>query len=237
MMNGQTVVIIGGTSGIGRQVARDVVAGGGSVVLGGRNAERLATTITELGDKATGFVVDTADKASIATFFERIDRLDHLFVPGSSYGRGRLTEISDELAESPFRTKFWGQYYSVKNAVDKFAPTGSIVLMGGAYSSRPPVDGAAYAACNGAIESLGRALALELAPIRVNVVAPGLVDSDLWSKVPADVRDHNFATYNGQALLGRAGTVTEIAQSVMYLMTNMYTTGSVLSPDGGYTMR
>jgi len=233
----KTAVIIGGTSGIGLEVARRVVEGGGSVVLGGRNAGRLDAAVSELGDAATGATVDVTDKESIQAFFDPIERLDHLFAPGSSYGRGRLLDISDELAESPFRSKFGGQYYAVKNAVPKLSDIGSIVLMGGAYSVRPPLDGAAYAACNGALESLGRALAVELSPIRVNVVAPGLVDSDLWTKLPTDVKEQNFATYSAAALMHRAGTVSEIAQSVVYLMTNTYTTGSVLYPDGGFALR
>ncbi|WP_037062640.1 SDR family oxidoreductase [Pseudonocardia acaciae] len=238
MLNGQTVVIIGGTSGIGLEVARQVLAAGGKVVVGGRDGARLDAAVAKLGDGADGAVVDSSDKASLATFFDRIDGLDHLFSPGSSYGRGPFAEISDELAESPFRSKFWGQYYAARYALPKLAPTGSVVLMGGAYSARPPADGgAAYAACNAALEGLGRALALELRPIRVNVVAPGLVDSDLWTKVTPEVKAHNFAAYTADALLARAGTTAEIAQSVLYLMTNGYTTGSVLYPDGGFALR
>ncbi|MGW4094670.1 SDR family oxidoreductase [Nocardia sp. NPDC004750] len=237
MLTDQTVVIIGGSSGIGFEVARQVIAYGGEVVVGGRDAERLDAALSALGPSARGWTVDVTEKASIATFFESVDRLDHLFTPGSSYGRGKLTEISDELAESPFRSKFWGQYHAVKHAVPKLTPAGSIVLMAGAYSVRPPVDGAAYAACNGALESLGKALAVELHPIRVNVVSPGLIDSDLWTRVPAEVRRHNFETYKEATLSGRAGTVGEVAQAVLYLMTNTYTTGSILSPDGGYTLR
>ncbi|WP_037075988.1 SDR family oxidoreductase [Pseudonocardia spinosispora] len=237
MMDGQRVVIIGGSSGIGFAVARQVVADGGQVVLGGRDRERLDAAVGKLGDAASGGQVDTGDKESIARFFDRIDHLDQLFAPGSSYGRGRLTEISDELAESPFRSKFWGQYYAVRHAVPKLASTGSVVLMGGAYSARPPSDGAAYAACNSALEGLGRALAVELAPVRVNVVAPGIVDSELWAKLPPQVKEANFASYGEQALVHRAGTVEEIAQTVLYLMTNRYTTGSVLYPDGGFTLR
>ncbi|QWF85378.1 SDR family oxidoreductase [Amycolatopsis sp. CA-230715] len=236
-LTGTTVVIIGGASGIGLAVAREVVAEGATVVLGGRDTTRLDRAVTELGTSADAAVVDTTDKASIAAFFDRLDRVDHLFTPGASYGRGPLTEISDELAESPFRSKFWGQYYAVKHALPRFSSTGSVVLMGGAYGARPPVDGAAYAACNAAIEGLGRALALELRPIRVNVVAPGLVDSDLWTKVPASVKDENFASYREKALISRAGSVAEIAHTVRYLMTNTYTTGSVLYPDGGYALR
>jgi NAD(P)-dependent dehydrogenase (short-subunit alcohol dehydrogenase family) len=90
------------------------------------------------------------------------------------------------------------------------------VLMGGACSVRPPLDGAAYAACEGALESSGRALAVDLSPVRVDVVAPGLVVSDLWAKLPTEVKEHNFAKYSADALMHRAGTVSEIAQPVVY---------------------
>ncbi|WP_030370392.1 SDR family NAD(P)-dependent oxidoreductase, partial [Streptomyces rimosus] len=105
----RTVVIIGGSSGIGLEVARRSVAAGASVVLGGRNEDRLAEAARELGPAARWHPVDNTDKQSLAAFFATIDHLDHLFTPAASYRTGPLRELSDEDAESPFVSKFWGQ--------------------------------------------------------------------------------------------------------------------------------
>jgi NAD(P)-dependent dehydrogenase (short-subunit alcohol dehydrogenase family) len=231
----RTVVIIGGGSGIGREVARRAALDGAKVHLGGRTPEKLAAAAEPLG--ATWQVVDNTDQDSLAAFFGALDRVDHLFTPGASYVVGPLRELSDEDAASPFETKFWGQYHAVKHAVPRLAPDASIVLMSGAASVRPPGAAPAYVACNAAIEGLGRGLAVELAPVRVNVVAPGTIDGNLWAGRPAEVREASFAQYSRDSLLHRVGREAEVADAVLYLFGNSYTTGSTLYPDGGYALR
>ncbi|RSD11547.1 SDR family oxidoreductase [Amycolatopsis eburnea] len=232
---GKQVVIIGGGSGIGREVARRAAAAGASVHLGGRTPEKLAAAAGEIG--GTWQVVDTTDQDSLAAFFGALDRVDHLFTPGASYTVGPLRELSDSDAASPFVTKFWGQYHAVKHVVPKLAPDASIVLVSGAASVRPPGAAPAYVACNAAVEGLGRGLAVELAPIRVNVVAPGTIDGDLWAARPAAVREASFGQYSRDTLLHRVGKESEVADAVLYLFGSTYTTGSTLYPDGGYALR
>lgn len=234
---GKIAVIIGGTSGIGLRVAEMIIESGGEVILGSRTEEKMKAALQRLGPKAKGYQIDNRDKESIAAFFSKIEKFDHLFTPGASYGRGAIDKISDELAESPFKSKFWGQYWAVKNSIGRLSKTGSIVLMSGAASVRPIPEAAAYAACNGAIESLGKALAVELAPIRVNVVSPGTIDSDLWQRLDEKIRNDAFQGYSEQALLKRVGTVDEVAQTVTFLLSNGYMTGSTVYPDGGYALR
>jgi NAD(P)-dependent dehydrogenase (short-subunit alcohol dehydrogenase family) len=232
---GKHVVIIGGGSGIGLEVARRSAAAGASVHLGGRTPEKLATAAKEVG--GTWQVVDSTGQESLAAFFGALDRVDHLFTPGASYTVGPLRELSDSDAASPFVTKFWGQYHAVKHAAPRLAPDASIVLMSGAASVRPPGAAPAYVACNAAVEGLGRGLAVELAPVRVNVVAPGTIDGNLWAGRPADVREASFAQYRGDTLLHRVGKESEVADAVLYLFGSTYTTGSTLYPDGGYALR
>lgn len=236
-MRDQRVVIVGGSSGMGLRVAQLVVAAGGRVVIGGRDPDRLAQAVATLGDRAESRRVDNTDKTSIAAFFDGIGGFDHLFTPGSSQLSGRIDEIDDDTAESPFRSKFWGQYYAVKHALPHLAKTGSIVLMSGAYSQRPLSGAAAYVACNSAIEGLARALAVELAPIRVNAISPGLIDTELWQKRSKEAREQAHARYASLSTLQRVGTVDEAADAVLFLMRNTYTTGSALFTDGGYTLR
>ncbi|GGX98479.1 SDR family oxidoreductase [Streptomyces hiroshimensis] len=234
---GRDVVIVGGGSGIGLEVARRAVAAGARVVLGGRNEEKLAAAAQSLGDRAGWAAVDTTDKESLARFFDGIDRIDHLFTPAASYRVGPMRELSDSDAESPFVSKFWGQYHAVKYAAPKLTADASVVLMSGAASVRPPAAAPAYVACNAAIEGLGRGLAVELAPVRVNVVSPGTVDGNLWAQRPAEVREASFAQYGRDSLLHRPGTEGEIADAVLFLFTNTFMTGSTLYPDGGYALR
>lgn len=231
------MVLIGGGSGIGLRVAHQAVAAGAQVVLGGRGPARLAVAAEELGDRATWRTVDITDGTSLASFFTELDRVDHLFTSAASYRVGPMMQLSDEDAESPFVSKFWGQYHAVKAAVPKLAEDGSIVLMAGAAGARPPAAAPAYAACNAAVEGLGRGLAVELAPVRVNVVSPGTIDGNLWAHRPEKDREAAFAQYRRDTVLHRLGTEDEIAQAVMFLFSNGFTTGSTLYPDGGYTLR
>ncbi|MFF4698484.1 SDR family oxidoreductase [Streptomyces chattanoogensis] len=236
-LQGRTVVLIGGGSGIGLRVAHRAAAAGARVVLGGRTPERLAAAAEQVGEAATWRTVDVTDRDSLSGFFAELDRVDHLFTSAASYQVGTMLKLSDEDAESPFVSKFWGQYHAVRLAAPKMAADGSVVLMSGAAGARPPAPAPAYAACNAAIEGLGRGLALELAPVRVNVVSPGTVDGDLWARRPAEDREGAFAQYRRDTVLHRLGTEDEIAHAVMFLFANGFTTGSTLYPDGGYTLR
>lgn len=235
--NGKTAVIIGGGSGIGLTVARKFVAAGGSVVIGGRTAAKLEAAAAALGDRARAIPVDTHDRASLRGFFAEIPQLDHLFVTAATYGLGPIDQIDDATAESPFRSKFWGQYHAVREALPRISRDGSIVLMAGAAGARPLKGASAYAACNSAIEGLGRALAVELEPIRVNTVSPGTIDGDLWQGRPAEIRDFAFGTYRELALARRPGSEEEVADAVLFLMGNAFMNGSTLYPDGGYALR
>ncbi|MFF2327340.1 MULTISPECIES: SDR family oxidoreductase [unclassified Streptomyces] len=236
-LTGRTVVLIGGGSGIGLRVAHQAVAAGARVMLGGRTAERLAAAAQEVGSGTRWQTVDVTDDASLAAFFGELDQVDHLFTSAASYRVGALRELNTQDAESPFVSKFWGQYHAVRHAAPKLSPDGSVVLMAGAAGARPPGPAPAYAACNAAIEGLGRGLAVELAPVRVNVVSPGTIDGNLWAHRPAPDREAAFAQYRHDTVLHRLGTEDEVAHAVLFLFTNGYTTGSTLYPDGGYTLR
>ncbi|CAN5351033.1 SDR family oxidoreductase [soil metagenome] len=237
MFTNQTVVVVGGTSGIGLRVAQQVIAQGGSAWIGGRSRGKLDQALALLGPRASGGTVDVAEPASIAAFFAPIGTIDHLFTPGASYVTGPIGTLDEEAAQSPFRSKFWGQYWSVRYALPKLSAQASVVLMAGAAGARPMRGAAAYAACNSALEGLGRALALELAPRRVNTVSPGTVDSPLWRDRPQAQREAAYQASSAANALQRVGHVDEIADAVLFLMRNAYTTGSTLYPDGGYTLR
>lgn len=232
----KTVVIIGGGSGIGLATALRALAQGARVVIGGRGPDRLEAALVRLGRRASAQPVDTGDVGSLRAFFETVGRFDHLFVPAADYVVGPIDQLDDAAAESPFRSKFWGQYRAAREAMPYIDETGSITLMAGAAGARPIKGAAAYAACNSAIEGLGRALAIELSPVRVNTVSPGTIDGDLWRGRPDAVREAAFASYARLALVGRPGIEEEVADTVLFLMANRFMTGSTLYPDGGYVL-
>ncbi|MNI27924.1 Gluconate 5-dehydrogenase [compost metagenome] len=228
-LRNQRVVIIGGSTGIGLATAKEAVVQGAEVVIAGRSLEKLEAAKAAIdSDLLKVLQVDNKNEESLQAFFNEVGNFDHLFTPGASYVLGPITADTD-VAESCFQAKFWPQYYAAKYAVPYISISGSIVLMSGAASQRPIKGAASYAACNGAIESLGKALAVELAPVRVNVVAPGTIRTE-------KERTEAYEAYKEMCLLKRIGDVEDIAHSVIYLMTNRYTTGSTLFPDGGYVL-
>lgn len=234
---GKRIVVVGGSSGIGFRVAQKATADGASVIIGSRSETRLASAIEQLGDTATAHSIDTSDKASIRQFFDRLGSIDHLFISAASYTLGPIDRIGDEDAESPFRSKFWGQYWAVRDALPHLTPDGSVTLMAGAAGARPVKGIPAYIACNSAIEGLGRALAVDLSPIRVNVVSPGTIDGNLWRQRPDEIREAAFAGFREISTVGRPGTEDEVADCVLFFMKNGFVTGSTLYPDGGFVLR
>ncbi|KAB2451776.1 SDR family oxidoreductase [Bacillus sp. CH126_4D] len=226
------IVIIGGSSGIGLATAKQAIEQGAHVIIAGRSKEKLMVAQEVINNNhLQTYVLDNQDKNQLQDFFKYVGDFDHLFTPGASYSLGPIT-ATDDIVESSFIGKFWPQYYAVKYAVPFLSNTGSIVLMSGAFSQRPLKGAPAYGACNGAIESLGKALAVELAPIRVNVVSPGTIQRENEQN---ENRLVAYETYKSLSLVERPGHNDEIAHSVLYLMQNSFSTGNVLFPDGGYT--
>jgi NAD(P)-dependent dehydrogenase (short-subunit alcohol dehydrogenase family) len=150
---------------------------------------------------------------------------------------GPFLELDTQAARKAFDSKFWGQYHAAKYGAPKIRPGGSITFFSGIWSLRPIPRASVVAAINSAIEGLGRALAVELAPIRVNVVSPGVVDTPLYGGMSPDKREAMFKQVAASIPAKRIGKAEEIAQTILYLMTNGYTTGSTLCVDGGTTLR
>lgn len=213
------------------------MARGDKVVVGGRSRDRIDKAVVRLGNSASGLEVDSSDRQLLRAFFAEAGPIAGLFTPGSTYVTAPFRTAEPEVAESPFRAKFWGQYWSIHEALGYLSADAAVVLMSGGVSVRPMVGAAAYAACNAAVEGLTRALALELAPIRVNCISPGMIDSELWRNRPAAVRDPAAEGWGRVSTMGRAGTVEEAASAALFLLDNAFMTGSTLYVDGGYALR
>jgi NAD(P)-dependent dehydrogenase (short-subunit alcohol dehydrogenase family) len=223
-------VIMGGTSGIGLATAERLAAGGAEVTVTGRDPERLAAVPAPIA----GERLDGTDSAAVADFFARIGEFDHLvlaFSPGP-VGFAPLKE----LAAEDLRTAFEGKLFAYLDAIAKAQVTGSITMVA-AISSRTAMPGTvALAAVNGAIERVVSPLAAELAPVRVNAVSPGLIDTPWWASFPAEVRDEQFEAGAAAVPVGRVGTADDVAKAIAYLIDADFISSEVLSVDGGYTI-
>ncbi|MDW5316233.1 SDR family oxidoreductase [Rhizobium sp. PL01] len=236
MRKAKTYAIIGGTSGMGFGLAQRLVERGDRVLIGGRSSGRLEQAKQQLGPLAIVRTVDMEDRASLATYFAGEDELAGLFTPGATYRTASFRDADTETAESPFRAKFWAQYWAVHTALPHLATDAAIVLMSGAASVRP-LGNPAYSACNAAIEGLARALAVELRPIRVNCLSPGTIDSELWRNRDSAFREPVFDGWRALNLTGEVGTVDDAVDAALFLLDNGNMNGSTLYNDGGYTMR
>ena len=244
------VVIIGGSSGLGLATAKAGAAAGAEVIIASRSAERLEKAKAEIGNKIQAFVLDVTDEAGMKAFFEKIGPFDHLVtsiadhlvvpIPDGTFTEGAygsFLEKNAPLAKRAFEVKFWGQYRAAYYAAPKLREGGSITFFSGCLAGKPERGAVIMGTVNSAVEGLGRALAVELSPIRVNVVSPGLVDTPLHAVWSQEKRDAVYGALAASLPAKRIGNTEDMAQAVMYLMSNSFTTGSVLHPDGGTTLR
>jgi NAD(P)-dependent dehydrogenase (short-subunit alcohol dehydrogenase family) len=233
-LNGKRVVLLGGTSGIGMATARACTAEGADVVVVSRNPESVAKALAGLPTGTRGETVDLAREDEIRALFERLGPLDHLvYTAGEALDVRPLADIEITTAQHFFLVRYWGALISVKYAAAHFNPGGSIVLTSGAAVQRPRPGWTVAASTLGAVEALGRALAVELAPIRVNVVRPGLVRTEMWQELEHEAREEMFRRRGDVLPVGRAGEADELARTYLHLMLQEYATGSIVTVDGG----
>jgi NAD(P)-dependent dehydrogenase (short-subunit alcohol dehydrogenase family) len=234
---GQRIVVIGGSSGMGFATAKMAAEEGAAVVIAGRSEERLQKAKALMQGSVEIFTVNVVDEGSVKAFFDKTGEFDHLITPGNEAAMGRFLEMDTKTARAAFDSKFWGQYHAAKYGAPKMRGGGSITFFAGIWSQRPVPGGSVITAINSAIEGLGRALAGELAPIRVNTVSPGIVDTPIYSKMAPEAKEAMFKEAAASIPAKRVGAPEEIAKTVLYLMSNGYATGSTLYVDGGATLR
>ena len=234
---GKKIIVIGGSSGIGLATAQTAAVEGAAVVIASRSRERLERARNRIEGDVQIVSVDVRDSASIQRLFDVAGDFDHLTTPGNEGALGPFLELDVEIARRGFDSKFWGQYQAVKCGVPKIREGGSIVLMAGAYSQHPEPGAVPQASINSAVEGLGRALAVELSPIRVNVVSPGLVDTPRFNSLPGKQRSEMFESAARTLPAKRIAQAEDVAQTILYLMRNPHATGNILYIDGGLTLR
>src|SRR5246500_1827151 len=230
----QRVVIVGGSSGIGLAVAEEAASLGAEVVIVSSNAERVQEAIKFIGGEARGQAVDVSDEKAVESFFTNLGAFDHLvFTAGDSLPLHELAVTDLKQARRAFELRYWSALAAVKYGSPTIRQGGSIVLTTGVAGRRPHSGWVIAASVCGTIEALTRALAVELAPIRVNAVCPGVVRTNLWQSMNADAREHLYESVGKSLLVGRFGEAPEVAGAYLFLMQEGYSTGQTLVLDGG----
>jgi NAD(P)-dependent dehydrogenase (short-subunit alcohol dehydrogenase family) len=233
-LSDKRVVVIGGSAGMGYATAAAAMAAGAHVTIAARSADKLAAARVALGTtNIDTAVLDATDENAVRKLFEQCGGVDHVVTSAAVVNRQPFYEVSAEAAHAAFESKFWGQFYAARAAAPHIRAGGSITLFSGISSRKGIANLVITGAINGAVEALTRSLALTLAPLRVNAVCPGFIDTP----------GHDDAAGRRRAVLAqvaqsiparRVGRAEEVAQSVLYLMQSEFTTGTVIDIDGGH---
>jgi NAD(P)-dependent dehydrogenase (short-subunit alcohol dehydrogenase family) len=233
-LTGKRIVVLGGSSGIGLAVAQQVVVRGARAIIASSNADRVKQAVATFDGKAEGHTLDLSNERDIQDFFQRIGDFDHLvFTAGDTLQLNELATTDLTKARHAFELRYWAALAAVKYASPHIGKDGSIVLTTGVAGRRPHKGWTLAASVCGTIEALTRALAVELAPIRVNAVCPGVVRTNLWQSMNADAREHLYESVGKSLLVGRVGEACEIARAYLFLMQEGYSTGQTVVLDGG----
>ena len=238
-----TIVVIGGSSGIGLAVARRSLDDGATVVIAGRSQQRLDAARADLArtgppaGRLSAHPVDIGDPAQVTRLFERVGTLSHLVVTAADLPYGPVVSLSEDSMVRAVRSKILGPLFAAQQAAPRITKPGSITFTSGIAASRPAPGGALAATVNGALESMVLALALELAPIRVNAVSPGWVDTPVWDRLATpDVKNARLADLAARLPARRLGRPEDIANAVAFLIADTFVTGTVLHAEGAQVL-
>jgi NAD(P)-dependent dehydrogenase (short-subunit alcohol dehydrogenase family) len=240
-LSGKKVVIIGISSGVDLAITQKMVEVGAKVILSHSSQEKLDEAMALISGEIEGKTVDVLNEDSVNAFFEQIGNFDHLVVTAMgdrNMPRSLLAEMTTQTARGGI-DKFWGTFFAVRASLKNIATDGSITLTSSVTMFKSSKMGgiSAIAAANGAVGAFGRSLALEISPIRVNVIAPGIIeDTSIWSSQSESERSDLTKWAIAALPVQHLGQAEEVAQAVLSLMTNPYVTGVILPVDGGVTL-
>ncbi|GCE30111.1 short-chain dehydrogenase [Dictyobacter alpinus] len=233
-LTGQRILIMGGSSGIGLATARMLVEAGAEVTITGRSQDKIDAAVAQLGVRAHGSAVDATSLPQLQTFFHEYGAFHHLVISVSgAAGSGAFRSLDLQDLRYGFEAKFWPQVTIAQMSLETLQPDGSItfVTAGSSRQARPGTAG--LAAINGALDAMVPTLAVELRPLRVNAVSPGVIATPWWDRVAEDFRKDFFAQAAASAPVGRVGQPEDVAQSIIFLIQNTFITGSIIDCDGG----
>ncbi|MFI6369215.1 SDR family oxidoreductase [Nocardia sp. NPDC050630] len=229
---------MGGSRGIGFATARAVLHADANVVIAGRNQASLDDAIVQLrSPQLTGARVDGRCPDQVRSFFADLGSINHLVLAfGSDLSSAPFRDLTIRTWRRHFDDKFFAHLLVVQEALPSMRVNGSITLVTGAAARSPAAGAALWAATDGALDAVIPTLALELAPLRVNAVSPGMVDTSWWDRVPSHNRRAIQTAMATQLPVGRIGEPDDIGHAIRFLLENSYITGTVLAVDGGIAL-
>src|SRR6201996_313354 len=235
---GQHVYVMGGSCGVGEATARAFAAAGADVVIPGRSQQRLDAAAARISPPVRPHILDATDAGAVSTFFEKIEIVDHLVLvlsPGA-IAVGPVATLDEKDLRTTFDGKFFAHVRVLQAAAPHLSRDGSVTFLSAASARSAAPGTAGLAAANGAIEAMVPPLAAELAPVRVNAVSPGIIDTSWWDGMPADQKDAYFQGAAASSPVGRVGHPDDVAAAILYLAGSTFTTGTVLDISGGLTL-
>lgn len=232
-IDGQRILVLGGTRGIGLATARAAAAAGAAVVLAGRDPARLAQALSSLPPSAEGRLVDATNRVALDRTAAAIGRLDHLVLSlASGGGAGAFRDLDLAALRRVVEGKAWAFLEALQAFLPVLRGDGSVTLVTAATARAAFPGTVGIAFNNGALNAIVPPLAVELAPLRVNAVCPGVIDTPIFAHWPQAERERFFARAQA-APLGRPGRPEEVGQAILALIANPYITGTLLEVDGG----
>jgi NAD(P)-dependent dehydrogenase (short-subunit alcohol dehydrogenase family) len=231
---GKRVILLGASSGLGLATARAAAAEGANVIIVSSNQQRIDQALTGLPQGSKGYAIDLNKEQSIKNFFDEMGSFDHLvYTAGENLTLNNIDETEIEKARTFFNLRFWGAFAAVKYSAPYINAGGSISLTSGIASTRPGKGWSVASSICGAMEGFVRAMAVEIAPIRVNSVVPGVTKTNLWNSMSNTDRENLYKIVGDSLPVKRVGEAEDVAQTFLYLMKQQFGTGQNIIVDGG----
>jgi len=231
---GKRILIIGGTSGIGFAVARAASAEGAQIIIASANTKRVNEAKEKIGNGCGGYTVNVSLENELQAMFQQIGSFDHLvYTAGENIVLNLLEQTQLPQAKDYFTIRYWGAVAAVKHGAAYINKGGSIVLTSGIASQRPGAGWWLGASICSAMEGFAKGMSIELAPVRVNIVSPGVVKTNLWASMTQDERDALFEATEKKLPVNFVAEADDLAQTYLYCMKQPYTTGQIITVDGG----
>jgi len=233
-LEGKKVIILGGSAGIGLATAQAAAQEGAQVNIVSGNQQRIDQALATLPATAKGAVADLSKEQNIKEFFQKSGAFDHLvYTAAENLNLTVIAETDIEKARAFFNLRYWGAFTAIKYGAPNIRPGGSISLISGTANARPGKGWSLATSICAAVEGLVRAMAVELAPIRVNSVVPGVIRTNLWAGMAEKDREGFFQAMEETLLLKRIGEAEDVALAFLYLMKQQFGTGQNIVVDGG----